>query len=131
VVLELFLTSTSGLPQDLWDPFTQERAAASATSGGVSLAIAIAGFVLVALLGFVVGEWRPRQPTGRCRIVLSKSGGESEFLVLADRKVIARSDPFPAADDEAARSAHDVLIHRLRAGGMQPEPWYEPPLVRA
>jgi len=131
VVLAFFLTSTSGLPHDLWDPLAPQRAAAATPSGGVSLAIAIAGLVLIALLGFVVGERLPRQRTGRCRIVLSKSGDESEFLVLADRKVIGRSDPFAAADDEAARAAHDVLIARLRAGGMEPEPWYEPRLVSA
>ncbi len=117
MVLAFFLTSTSGLPEDLWDPLGPQRAAATAPSGGVSLAIAIAGFVLIALLGFLVGEWRPRQRTGRCRIVLSKSGDESEFLVLADRTVIGRSDPFPAGDEEAARSAHDVLIARLRPAG--------------
>jgi len=131
VVLAFFLTSTSGLPQDLWDPLVPERAAASAPSGGVSLAIAIAGFVIVALLGFAIGDWRPRQRSRRCRIVLSKSGDESEFLVLADRKVIGRSDRFPTVDDDAARSAHDVLIARLRADGMEPEPWYEPRLVSA
>jgi len=58
-------------------------------------------------------------------------GEESEFLVLVDRKVIGRSDPFPTADEDAARSAHDVLIARLRADGMEPEPWYEPRLVSA
>jgi len=131
VVLAFFLTSTSGLPHDLWDPLAPQRAAAATPSGGVSLAIAIAGFVIVALLGFAIGEWRPRQRSRRCRIVLSKLGEESEFLVLVDRKVIGRSDPFPTADEDAARSAHDVLIARLRAGGMEPEPWYEPRLVSA
>ena len=131
MVLAFFLTSTSGLPHDLWDPLAPQRAAAATPSGGVSLAIAIAGFVIVALLGFAIGEWRPRQRSPRCRIVLSRSGEESEFLVLADRKVIGRSDPFPTADEDAARSAHDVLIARLRAGGMEPEPWYEPRLVSA
>jgi len=96
----------------------------------VSLAIAIAGFVLIALLGFLVGEWQPRRRGGSCRIVLSKTGDDAEFLVLAGRKVIGRSDPFPAADDDdAARAAHDALIARLRAGGMEPEPWYEPRLA--
>lgn len=129
MVLTFFLTSTAGLPQDLWDPLTPQRAAATAPSGGVSLAIAIGGFVLVALLGFLLGEWRPRRQSEGCRIVLSKSGDESKFLVLAGRKVIDRSDVFPAADDEAARSAHDALIARLRADGMEPEPWYEPRLA--
>jgi hypothetical protein len=129
MVLTYFLTSTAGLPQDLWDPLTPQRAAATAPSGGVSLAIAIAGFVLVALLGFLLGEWRPRRQSEGCRIVLSKSGDESEFLVLAGRKVIGRSDAFPADDDEAARAAHDALIARLRADEMEPEPWYDPRLA--
>ena len=127
--LVFLVTTTSGLPPELWDPLAPQHSAATATSGGVSLALAIGGLVLFALLGFVIGEWMPARRPRYCRSVLSKTGGTSEFLVVSGRRVIARSDPFPAADDEAAHAAHDALIARLRADGMEPEPWYEPALA--
>jgi hypothetical protein len=130
MVLALLLTSTSGLPEDLWDPLAPERAAAAAPSGGVSLAIAIAGFVVVALIGFIVGEWAPRRQR-ECRIVLSKTGDESTFLALAGSRVIDRSQPFPAGDEESAHTAHDLLVARLRAAGREPQAWYDERLVRA
>jgi hypothetical protein len=129
VGLVFLVTTTSGLPPELWDPLPPEHAAATGTSGGVSLALAIGGLVLFALIGFLVGEWLPARRQRECRIVLSKTGEESEFLVVAGRRVIGRSHRFAAADDDAAHSAHDELIARLRAGGLEPETWYEPQLA--
>jgi hypothetical protein len=126
VGLVLLATTTSGLPSDLWDPLTPQRAAATGTSGGVSLALAIGGLVLFAVVGFVIGEWLPARRQRACRIVLSKTGEESQFLVVAGRRVIARSEPFATTDDKAAHAAHDALLTRLRAGDLDPEPWYEP-----
>jgi hypothetical protein len=131
VGLVFLVTTTSGLPPELWDPLAPQHTAAAETSGGVSLALAIGGLMLFALLGFMIGEWLPARRRHRCRIVLSKTGDASQFLVVAGRRVIARSDPFPAADAEAAHAAHDQLVARLRAGGRDPEPWYEDRLVRA
>jgi hypothetical protein len=125
VGLVFLLTTTSGLPSDLWDPLTQQRAAPTGTSGGVSLALAIGGLVLFALVGFLIGEWLPARRRRACRIVLAKTGETSQFLVVAGRRVIARSQPFATTDDQAAHSAHDELMARLRAGELEPEPWYE------
>ena len=118
------VTTTTGLPVDLWDPLTPQRTAAAA-SGGVSLALAIAGLVTCALLGFLIGEWLPARRRRACRIVLAKTGEESQFLAVSGRRVIGRSELFATADEEAAHSAHDHLIARLRAGELEPEPWYE------
>ena len=118
-------TTTSGLPPDLWDPLTPQRTAAAA-SGGVSLALAIGGLVAFALIGFLIGEWLPSRRHRHCRIVLAKTGEQSQFLVVAGRRVIGRSEPFPADDENAAHAAHDRLVAGLRAGELEPEPWYEP-----
>jgi hypothetical protein len=118
------VTTTSGLPPDLWDPLSPERTTAAA-SGGVSLAIAIAGLVACALLGFLIGEWLPARRRRQCRIVLARTGEESQFLAVTGRRVIGRSEPFATDDEEAAHAAHDRLVAGLRAGEHEPEPWYE------
>jgi hypothetical protein len=125
VGLLFLVTTTSGLPPDLWDPLTPQRTAAAA-SGGASLALAIGGLVLCALAGFTIGEWLPARRRRQCRIVLAETGERSQFFVVAGRRVIARSELFDTTDDEAAHTAHDQLVAWLRADNLEPEPWYEP-----
>jgi hypothetical protein len=149
VGLVVLVTTTSGLPTDLWDPLTPQRAAATGTSGGVSLALAIGGLVLFALVGFVIGEWLPARNARRrredCWIAVWRSGTTAEFRVVvgrgAERQVIGRSEPFeapatgPILDDAAARAAHAELVARLEALGWQPagtdgDSWYRTRFVQ-
>jgi hypothetical protein len=60
-----FVTSTSGLPPELWEPLAPQGAASTGTSGGVSIAVVVALLAVVLVAGFVVGEYAPtrrRQP---------------------------------------------------------------------
>jgi hypothetical protein len=59
VTLALFLTTTSGLPPELWEPLAPDRAAAAAPAGGASIAVVLALLALVLVVGFLVGEYVP------------------------------------------------------------------------
>jgi hypothetical protein len=144
VGLAFFMTSTSGLPPELWDPLAPQHAAPAGSSGGASLALAIGGLVLFALVGLLIGEWLPAR-TARtrledCWIGVWRSGTTAEFRVLVGhgpgRHVIGRSEPFtapatgPIPDDDAARAAHAELVVRLEAlgwhaTGVAGESWYQ------
>ncbi len=143
------MTSTSGLPPELWNPLTPQHAATTGSSGGVSLALAIGGLILFALVGFLIGEWLParsaRTRLEDCWIAVWRSGTTAEFRVVVGhgpgRHVIGRSEPFtapatgPIPDDDAARAAHAELVARLeslgwRAAGVDGESWYQTRLVQ-
>jgi hypothetical protein len=64
VGLVFFLSSTSGLPPELWDPLVPERAAATGSSGGLSIAIVLALLAFVLLAGFLIGERVPLRRRG-------------------------------------------------------------------
>jgi hypothetical protein len=137
-------TRAPDLPPDLWAPVNPEPSAAASSSGGLPVALALAALVLVAVVGFLVGDRMPALP-GRsrfesCWIALWRSGTTAEFRAVvgrgAGRLVIGRSPAFtapvtgPIPDDEAAREAHEELVERLRSLGWEPtgaggDAWYQ------
>jgi hypothetical protein len=150
VGIAFLVTTTSGLPPELWDPLAPQSTAGTGTSGGVSVAVAIGGLVLFGLVGFLVGEWLPargaRPQFEDCWIAVWRSGTTAEFRVVVGhgpaRHVIGRSEPFaaPAAGpipaDGPARAAHSELVARLEAlgwrdaGATESGRWYQTRLVQ-
>jgi hypothetical protein len=59
VTLALFLTTTSGLPPELWEPLAPDRAAAAASAGGASITVVLALLAIALLAGFLLGEHLP------------------------------------------------------------------------
>jgi hypothetical protein len=136
-------TRAPDLPPDLWAPLAPDRAAAASSSGGLPLALVLAGLAVVAVAWFVVGDRMPAPPRRSrlesCWIAVWRSGTSAEFRAVvgrgAGRWVIGRSPAFdapatgPIPDDGPARAAYDELVERLRSLGWEPagaesDTWY-------
>jgi hypothetical protein len=131
------------LPPDLWAPLPSDHAQAAGSSGGLPLGIGLAALVLVAFVGFVVGDRLPALAGGArleaCWIALWRSGTSAEFRAVVGRgpgrTIVGRSPVFaapasgPIPDDGPARAAHQELVERLRLLGWEPagtgDAWYQ------
>ena len=127
-------TRAPDLPPDLWEPLAPDHATSAGSSSGLPLGIILAALVLVAIVGFVVGDRLP--PLGRgarfesCWIALWRSGTSAEFRAVVGRSpVFAAPAHGPIPEDGPARAAHEELVERLRSLGWEPsgagDAWYQ------